>query len=115
MHDISDGGIAVALVECCNNHLGFGCKINLDYAFKKSRKDFICFGESQSKVIVSCPADKVNDIMNEARKFSIDVKQIGNVTSNKRIGIESAIDLDVSEALKAYNETIEKRMPIEEE
>jgi phosphoribosylformylglycinamidine synthase len=115
MHDISDGGIAVALVECCNNHLGFGCKINLDYAFKKSRKDFICFGESQSIVIVSCPTDKVNTIMNEASKFSIDAKQIGVVTNNKRICIESAIDLDVSEALEAYNETIEKRMPIEEE
>ncbi|MGD1046031.1 MAG: phosphoribosylformylglycinamidine synthase subunit PurL [Bacteroidota bacterium] len=115
MHDISDGGIAVALAECCNSHLGFGCKINLDYAFKMSRKDFICFGESQSRVIVSCPADKVDNIMNEAGKFSIDAKQIGIVTNNKRIGIESAIDLDLSEALVAYNETIEKRMPIEEE
>ena len=52
--------------------------------------------------------------MNQAGKFSIDAKQIGIVTNDKRIGIESAIDLDVSEALKAYNETIEKRMPIEE-
>jgi phosphoribosylformylglycinamidine (FGAM) synthase-like enzyme len=102
-------------VECCNSLLGFGCKINLDHAYKKSRKDFICFGESQSRVIVSCPADKVNIIMNEAGKFSIDAKQIGIVTNNKRIRIESAIDLDVSEALEAYNETIEKRMPIEEE
>ena len=115
MHDISDGGIAVALVESCNSHLGFGCKINLDYAFKESRKDFICFGESQSRVIVSCPADKVNTIMNEATKFSIDAKQIGVVTNDKRISIDSAIDLDLSEALEAYNETIEKRMPIEEE
>jgi phosphoribosylformylglycinamidine synthase len=115
MHDISDGGIAVALVECCNDYFGIGCRVDVSNDFKNSRKDFICFGESQSRVIVSCSINLVNELLEEAKKYSIDAKQIGVVTTDKRIVIDSAIDLSIFDALKVYNETIGKRIPIEEE
>ncbi len=51
-HDISDGGIMVALAECCiiNKENPIGAKVNIEI---KSREDFTFFSESQSRIIVS--------------------------------------------------------------
>jgi len=114
MHDISDGGIAVALAESLSESEEIGCKIELDSS-SRIRKDFLLFGESQSRIIVSCKPEKLADVLMEAGKFAIDAKQIGITTRNRQIQIGKIIDLSVDEALNVYNKSIELKMPIEEE
>jgi phosphoribosylformylglycinamidine synthase subunit PurL len=114
MHDISDGGIAVALVECLNSQRGFGCQINLDH-LPAMRHDFLLFGESQSRVIVSCKPQNLDKVLAEAIKLNIDANVIGSVNSERILRIGNSIELSVDDALNNYNSSIEKKMPIEEE
>jgi len=61
-HDCSEGGLAVALAECCmtNGDAMTGAKIDLGTIGK--RLDAALFGETQSRVIVSCAPQDVERI-----------------------------------------------------
>jgi len=51
-HDLSEGGLAVALAECAfAGGAGIGCAIQLDGGL---RADALLFGESQSRILVTC-------------------------------------------------------------
>ena len=60
MHDVSDGGMAVTLVESLNGSGELGCQIEIN-SLSKIRHDFLLFGESQSRVIVSCKPEKLTN------------------------------------------------------
>jgi phosphoribosylformylglycinamidine synthase II len=113
MHDISDGGLAVNLIECLNGINELGCHIKLNEG-KQIRKDFLYFGESQSRVVISCNENELAQILSIANRNKIDAIQIGKVTGDKRLEIDSFIDIDVLEAISDYNSSIEKKMPIEQ-
>jgi phosphoribosylformylglycinamidine synthase len=51
-HDVSDGGLAIALAECCimNQEKMFGANCTLSNFV---RADFALFGESQSMIVIS--------------------------------------------------------------
>ena len=113
MHDVSDGGMGVSLVESLSGLRDLGCQVEIN-SLSKIRPDFLLFGESQSRVIVSCKPEKLTSILMEAKRFSIDAKQIGIVTKERQLKIDKIIDLSVEEVLDAYYKSIEIRMPIEE-
>jgi phosphoribosylformylglycinamidine synthase subunit PurL len=114
MHDVSDGGMAVTLAECLNGESELGCHIDFDL-LSKERTDFLLFGESQSRIIISCQPKNVVKVLEEAKRLSIDAQKIGIVTKNRRFEIGSIINLSTNEVLNAYNKSIEMKMPIEEE
>ncbi|HUR00151.1 MAG TPA: phosphoribosylformylglycinamidine synthase subunit PurL [Gemmatimonadaceae bacterium] len=77
-HDCSDGGLAVALAECCvaDRDLQFGAEIDLGDLTDTSTRAAL-FGETQGRVVVSTAApDAVTTI---ARRFGIPCAQIGIV------------------------------------
>lgn len=93
-HDVSDGGLAVALAECC--FLGaapVGAVVRL--ATEGIRKDALLFGESQSRVVISCDAANVDAVLAQARAAGIDAEDIG-VTGGSRLRINDDIDADVA-------------------
>ncbi len=49
-HDVSDGGLAVALAECCFGPLNTGASIDLD---SELRPEFLLFHEGPSRILVS--------------------------------------------------------------
>ena len=49
-HDLSDGGLAVALAECCFGENGVGADIRLDADLSP---EFLLFHEGPSRIIVS--------------------------------------------------------------
>jgi phosphoribosylformylglycinamidine synthase subunit PurL len=107
-HDISEGGLAVAMAECCimNRNKTIGCNINYDYEF---RKDFDLFSESQSRVIISADKKydgKISDICN---KNNLKFIKIGS-TCGDTISINKEIDLNLKELNDAYFHKIEKIM-----
>ena len=54
-HDCSDGGLAVALAECCiAGGVGFSGDFCID-----GRWDAALFGETQSRIVVSLPEDRL--------------------------------------------------------
>jgi phosphoribosylformylglycinamidine (FGAM) synthase-like enzyme len=78
------------------------------------RKDFLCFGESQSRVIISCNTNKLAQVISIANENKIDATQIGIITNDRRLKINSFINIDAREAGNRYNNSIEKRMAVEQ-
>jgi phosphoribosylformylglycinamidine synthase len=112
MHDISDGGLIVTLIECLNNEGNLGCKIDIN-KLPKMRSDFLIFSESQSRVIVSCSKNNLEKVLSEAQKYKIDSNEIGIVTSNNKLEIGNIVNISMKEVLNIYNKSIENEMPIE--
>lgn len=80
-HDCSEGGLAVALVECCisNQENLLGAFINgLDFNI---REDGLLFSETQSRIILSSPEAAVAKIKKIAAKFNVPFKIIGKTTA----------------------------------
>jgi phosphoribosylformylglycinamidine synthase subunit PurL len=107
-HDISEGGLAVALAECCfgdREHL-LGAKVNFQLDL---RADALYFGESQSRVILSiAPASKAN-LTQLAASMNIPLAFIGEVTGD-RLQINSDIDLPVAQLSDGFYDSIGQAM-----
>ncbi len=61
-HDCSEGGLAVALAECCMTNGDAMVGANIDLGMVGERLDAALFGEAQSRVIVSCTPENVKRI-----------------------------------------------------
>ncbi|MBK8982348.1 MAG: phosphoribosylformylglycinamidine synthase subunit PurL [Ignavibacteria bacterium] len=105
-HDISDGGIAVALAECCimNRENPAGCEVKIEY---KGRKDFELFSETQSSFIVSANETNADIISDIVIKNGQRCKRLGIVTGNK-FKINNDINLEIGELTGAYFGSIDK-------
>ncbi len=82
-HDCSEGGLAVALAECCFNPdelLGGGIKL----PFHKSLASAL-FNEAQSRIIISCAATKSEQVFSQLRSKGIAHAHLGTVTADALI------------------------------
>ncbi len=108
-HDLSEGGLAVALAECCfNPKRNFGAvldQLNLIPQAAGLRQDALYFGESQSRAIVSVTSDNKEAIIRAAQNHRVPVYQIGKVGGQKLV-IGDKIEVDAAECAKVYRETI---------
>lgn len=104
-HDVSDGGISVALAECCIMNAGCftGCQISLDY--NNPRKDFHLFAETQSCIIVSADKSNAKKIIDIAEGNGVDAVQIGE-TGGSRLKINFDIDLSLRDLYDAFYNSI---------
>jgi phosphoribosylformylglycinamidine (FGAM) synthase-like enzyme len=87
-HDVSDGGLAVALAECAVNGVGASIEFKTDL-----RPEFALFHEGPSRIVVSTMVpEKIEEI---ARKYNVEALRIG-VTMNVglRIGDGSVTWID---------------------
>ncbi len=111
-HDVSDGGIAVTLIESLFGKNGIlGATIN--YKFE-GRTDFLLFGESQSRIVISTKQDTniINKIIDITRKYNVHINQIGYVTDNGIMSIKNVMDVNVKEVEDLYNNAIERILKI---
>ncbi|MFH0799624.1 MAG: phosphoribosylformylglycinamidine synthase subunit PurL [Pseudomonadota bacterium] len=90
-HDISDGGIAVALAECSITRPEgiLGARVVLDEGL---RPDALLFGESASRIIVSVLPKDVDKMIEISRELGAPAKVIGEVGGR---------DLVIGDVLKA--------------
>ena len=70
-HDCSEGGLAVALAECCVSNGDAMVGANVDLGVFDSRLDAILFGETQSRIIVSCAPEYLERILNAAVPITV--------------------------------------------
>lgn len=80
-HDISEGGIAAALAECCiiNQEKQIGCEVEIPI---KSRNDFSLFSESQSRIIISVSGTDQSKLESELSKNKVSFTQLGKTGGN---------------------------------
>ena len=106
VHDISEGGLIVTLLESAFfNNKGFEVSSN-----KSSlRKDAYWVGEAQSRVVVSTLADNVTAIEAAAAKHGIKTTVIGKVTASDVI-VEGENWGAITTWKKDYDTAIEKQL-----
>jgi phosphoribosylformylglycinamidine synthase len=110
-HDCSDGGLAVALAECCMTgltHEGVfqGVKATLP---GKGRMDARLFGEAQSRAIVSCNPSAAGQVETLAKKFGIPCEKLGQVGGDVMI-LGNEINVPVAKLADLFFTSTEKRM-----
>jgi len=83
-HDVSDGGLAVCLAECCIlKGQRLGAEIHL--VSSDIRRDCLYFGESQSRVVLSCDPSNTECILSKAVEAGIAAAAIGLVGGEELI------------------------------
>ncbi len=68
-HDLSNGGLAVALAESAMD--GIGCELLLDGYADEIDAAALLFSESQARAIVSCAPDRVGEVLRAAEKHVV--------------------------------------------
>ncbi|MFB3850847.1 MAG: AIR synthase-related protein, partial [Acidobacteriota bacterium] len=81
-HDVSDGGLLVAVAECC---LKEGGSIGAELAFENEpeRIDQFLFGESPSRVVVSVKNEKMKQFAEKADLKKIKYEIIGKTVKGR--------------------------------
>jgi phosphoribosylformylglycinamidine synthase len=101
-HDCSEGGIAVALAECCFAK-GIGVSANLESGGLPA--EFALFGEDPSRVILSCDHSHVSRIQEVAAKYALSAKLIGETAETRleiRLDGRPVVSSAVQELVDAY-------------
>ncbi|MCK4385320.1 MAG: phosphoribosylformylglycinamidine synthase subunit PurL [candidate division Zixibacteria bacterium] len=112
-HDCSEGGLAVALAECCiSSPDGLGADVKLQ---ANIRLDALLFGESQSRIVVTAQEKDLPTLKKIASQHKIPSSEIGKVGGEKlRIfngsGENVLIDLPVGKLVDLYDHAIGRLM-----
>lgn len=103
-HDLSDGGFAVALVECVLGNQTLGVEVSLDSLNTELSTAAVLFSESHSRFV--CSISPENTAKFEELMGSNDAHLLGYVTDTARIVVQCAgetlIDLPTKEVLQAW-------------
>jgi phosphoribosylformylglycinamidine synthase len=104
-HDLSDGGLAVALAESCFSG-GIGAKVDVK---TELRADLALFSESQSRILLSASKEKAKELEVYIAEQGVPVQAIGTVGGSElQIGVngKTAVQAPVSELERAWKEAI---------
>jgi phosphoribosylformylglycinamidine synthase II len=101
-HDLSEGGLFIALLESGMVH-GFGFNVTTDNSI---RKDAFLFGEGQGRACVSVREGKTADLEKELSAAKVPFKKLGTVTG-KNVVIDARDYGAVESFKKAYDTSIE--------
>jgi phosphoribosylformylglycinamidine synthase len=118
-HDVSDGGLAVAVAECCIAGQ-IGASIELPDGMEEvrgTRLDSLLFGETQSRVVISAPRENLQKLQEMAHTAGVPLSFLGTVGGEKlnvgdnRTGVLTHLfDYTVEELASAYRGAIGRIM-----
>jgi phosphoribosylformylglycinamidine synthase len=121
-HDVSDGGFAVALSECCFDTNGVGVTVDVPAAIGEPwagapadavTDEQTLFGESAPLIVVSTAPEHADVVVARAIAAGIPARAIGRTGgAHIRITVDGrdALALTVAEAEMAWGSAIEARM-----
>lgn len=104
-HDIAEGGLFISLLESAmSGNLGFDIT-----ATEGLRKDAALFGESQSRVVISCAAQDLAAIENDLKAANQAYSIIGKVNKNQVL-VDGEFYGMTAEFKEEYDTSIEKQV-----
>jgi phosphoribosylformylglycinamidine synthase len=108
-HDISDGGLLIAIAECCLNEES---KIGAEIFFKDAPKriDAFLFGEAPSRVVVSLKKENMKIFSQMANKKKIKCEVIGRTTKNSfklGFGNKEVFNISINEIAEKWQKGFE--------
>jgi phosphoribosylformylglycinamidine synthase subunit PurL len=112
--DCSDGGLAVALAECCfgTGGMGVGAAIDSTVVSTDARLNEAAalFGESASRVVVSVAPEDETRVLEQAGAAGVPARVIGQTGGNRlriAVGGRMALDVAVEDAEQAWSSAID--------
>ncbi len=116
-HDLGDGGLAVAIAECCISS-GYGANIMLPPS--QSRLDRLLFAEGGARVLVSCSTDQSLELKKYYKNISLQgsnlfsISHLGNVNNQKKLLVSQSnntiIDVNIIDLKDTYKDAIHKKI-----
>ncbi len=92
-HDLSDGGLAVALAECCFGPEKVGARLSIA---SDQPSHVALFHEAPSRVLVSVSADQVDTVLQIASRHAVESPIVGETIAD-----EFVVELNGTEAFRA--------------
>ncbi|MCX5998249.1 MAG: phosphoribosylformylglycinamidine synthase subunit PurL, partial [Chloroflexi bacterium] len=101
-HDCSDGGLLVALAECCIiGNTGFRGDVKA-----QGRMDAALFGEVQSRIVVSVVPAKAGALRHAAAIAGVGLRGLG-VVGGDRFVVDGIVDIPLERAATAWDSGLE--------
>jgi len=79
VHDVSDGGLAVAVAECSFNQAGVGARLELESPLPAH---YVLFHEAPSRVLLSTTDEGLQTIRDVAQRHQVEASVIGSTISD---------------------------------
>jgi phosphoribosylformylglycinamidine synthase len=112
-HDLSDGGLAVALAECSITG-NIGLEAELTPIGKGVRTDVVLYGESASRIIVSAGESALHEIESAAHAAEVPYHVIGKTVQNGifKITLEgnTLTELPLKDISSTYKESLQREL-----
>ncbi len=116
-HDLGDGGLAVAIAECCISS-GYGANIMIPSS--ESRLDRLLFAEGGARVLVSCSSDQSVELKKYYKNISAEksnlfsISHLGIVDNQKKLLVSQSnntiIDVNILDLKNIYKDSIYKKI-----
>ncbi|MEK3771616.1 phosphoribosylformylglycinamidine synthase subunit PurL [Paenibacillus sp. FSL R5-0887] len=105
-HDLSEGGLAVALAESC---ISGGIGANVELSANALRSDVALFSESQSRIVLTAAPERAEELKAAIAASGVPVEIIGTVGGDRlRVNLDgvSALDEAVAELKFVWEDAI---------
>ncbi|OMD75271.1 MULTISPECIES: phosphoribosylformylglycinamidine synthase subunit PurL [Paenibacillus] len=105
-HDLSEGGLAVALAESC---ISGGIGANVELSANGLRSDVALFSESQSRIVLTAAPERAEELKAAIAASGVPVEIIGTVGGDRlRVNLDgvSALDEAVAELKFVWEDAI---------
>lgn len=105
-HDLSEGGLAVALAESC---ISGGIGANIELSAGGLRPDVALFSESQSRIVLTAAPERAEELKAAIAASGVPVEIIGTVGGDRlRVNLDgvSALDEAVAELKHVWEDAI---------
>jgi len=107
-HDLSDGGLAVALAESSFGPAGIGARIQVP---TDSKPEFLLFHEAPSRILVS--TSQPENVLKIAAENGVEARRIG-VTMKERLridyGSDTLVDCDLAELRQPWQTSLARTL-----
>jgi phosphoribosylformylglycinamidine synthase II len=103
-HDLSEGGLAIALAECCitDREHQIGCRVDIT---SELRPDILLFSESQARFLITITQDDYQKATAALETGGLQFRRLGEVGGD-RMTINNLIDLSLDDMSRAYFSTL---------
>jgi phosphoribosylformylglycinamidine synthase II len=106
LHDVGEGGLAVALAECSFHGPGLGARVDLEEGI---RTDALLFGESQSRMLASVRRRNLSRLRDLARRDDVPFTVLGEVRGRSLV-IGDVVDLPLEAVRDRWRRALERRL-----
>ena len=106
-HDLSEGGLGIALAECCFKDYEAPLGATLSLTIKGGRPDGLLFAESGARFLVSCSPQNVSAVRAKVAALGLTISGEGQVGGSS-IKVDGIAEIDIRKGCEAWANGLEQ-------